>query len=67
MARTEKKKNAFRISVGKPKINKEINRLKDLGQCGTISKWIAKKKKKTGECRLDYSGCSMSGGMFNAI
>jgi len=32
MARTEKKKNVYRISVGKPKRNKEINRLKDLGK-----------------------------------
>jgi len=39
------KKNAYRISVGKPKRNKEINSLKDLGEYGRISKSIAKKKK----------------------
>jgi hypothetical protein len=48
-----KKKNAYRISVGKPKRSKEINRLKDLGEYGRLSKWIAKKT-NTGGCRLDY-------------
>jgi hypothetical protein len=36
MARAEKKKNAYMISVGKPKRNQEINRLKDLGKYGRI-------------------------------
>jgi hypothetical protein len=41
-----KKKNAYGVSVGKPKRNKEINLLKNLCEYGRISKWIAKENKR---------------------
>jgi len=41
-----KKKNAYRISVGKPYRNKERNLLKDLVEYGSISKSIAKGNKR---------------------